>query len=536
MAAIKGLNIPITATYDGKGVKSAESSIGALESQARKLVKTFTGLFAAEKLISFGKAAVDAFAADQKASYELTNTLSNLGVAFDSVKVDNYISKLSELYGITKDKLDPAFANLIRFTRDVASAQSLMQTALDVSAGTGKDLQAVTTALGRAYSGNTTALARLGIGLSSAQLKSNSFAQNMKILNALFHGDANAAALSYQGTMDRLKNTVHDASVEIGGSLVNAFTALAGAGSSSFNWIKTLGDDISSVVYGATKLVISIKDVLNPVQWIKGPSAILNNLTKDQANLAVQFNKTLVPYKEGLGLTRSDAIAKATITKTASQNLAIQKQITTQTQAQLAAEKAKQVLTGAGAVTDLQQIQLQAALAQTNDFQTQQRLQLQEDLLNGNATAAGALAQQILAANAQALQSQQIDPYGKWSQGAADALANIKALQAQLATAGASTYMITPETQAQSAAALDLANADAATVISQTETLLANQQPANYAAYASPWQFGGSGAGVVQVQISFDSSGNPIANLQNGLNQQTANGSSNSVTRVNPLG
>ena len=533
MAAVKGLLIPLSVAYDARGLNKATTELGAFEGVVNKLQKRLVGVFAVDKVLAFGKATVDAFAADQKAAAEFGMTLANLGLANAITQSTEFITKLSEIYGITKDQLEPAFATLARATRSATESQSLLQTALDISAGTGKDLASVTLALSKAYGGNNAALSRLGAGLTKAQLAHNTFAQNVKILNSVFKGDAKAAADTFQGSIDRLKNTAHDASVEIGGSLVNAFTALAGTGSNSFNWVKTLGDDISKAVYWATKLAISIKDVLNPAQWVKGPSAILNQLTKDQANLEVQFNKTLVPYKEGLGLTRQDAIAKANILKSANQNLAVQKQITAQANAQVLAAKAKAVLDAAGRVTDLQQIEITAALMQTRDQQTIDRLNLQKALLDGNATAAGDLAQKVLAANLAALQSTAVDPFGNWATGALAASNAIKDLQVQLAKLGSTTVSAPSIVSTNTAAAVTAADIINGTgYVSSTGVSSNDPNAGTFAQYYQGTSGGLYGSTPVNVVVSVDKSGNLIANVQNGLNQATANGSPNNINRV----
>ena len=533
MAAVKGLLIPLSVAYDARGLNKATTELGAFEGVVNKLQKRLVGVFAVDKVLAFGKATVEAFAADQKAAAEFGMTLANLGLANAITQSTEFITKLSEIYGITKDQLEPAFATLARATRSATESQSLLQTALDISAGTGKDLASVTLALSKAYGGNNAALSRLGAGLTKAQLAHNTFAQNVKILNSVFKGDAKAAADTFQGSIDRLKNTAHDASVEIGGSLVNAFTALAGTGSNSFNWVKTLGDDISTAVYWATKLAISIKDVLNPAQWVKGPSAILNQLTKDQANLEVQFNKTLVPFKEGLGLTRQDAIAKANILKSANQNLAVQKQITAQANAQVLAAKAKAVLDAAGRVTDLQQIEITAALMQTRDQQTIDRLNLQKALLDQNSTAAGDLAQKVLAANLAALQSTAIDPFGNWTTGALAAINSIKDLQAQLAKLGSATISaptVVSTTTAAAVTAADIINGTG--YVSSTGVSSNDPNAGTFAQYYQGTSGGLYGSTPVNVVVSVDKSGNLIANVQNGLNQATANGSPNNINRV----
>ena len=533
MAAVKGLLIPLSVAYDARGLNKATTELGAFEGVVNKLQKRLVGVFAVDKVLAFGKATVEAFAADQKAAAEFGMTLANLGLANAITQSTDFITKLSEIYGITKDQLEPAFATLARATRSATESQSLLQTALDISAGTGKDLASVTLALSKAYGGNNAALSRLGAGLTKAQLAHNTFAQNVKILNSVFKGDAKAAADTFQGSIDRLKNTAHDASVEIGGSLVNAFTALAGTGSNSFNWVKTLGDDISKAVYWATKLAISIKDVLNPAQWVKGPSAILNQLTKDQANLEVQFNKTLVPFKEGLGLTRQDAIAKANILKSANQNLAVQKQITAQANAQVLAAKAKAVLDAAGRVTDLQQIEITAALMQTRDQQTIDRLNLQKALLDQNSTAAGDLAQKVLAANLAALQSTAIDPFGNWTTGALAAINSIKDLQAQLAKLGSATVSAPSIVSTNTAAAVTAADIINGTgYVSSTGVSSNDPNAGTFAQYYQGTSGGLYGSTPVNVVVSVDKSGNLIANVQNGLNQATANGSPNNINRV----
>ena len=534
MAAVKGLLIPLSVAYDARGLNKATTELGAFEGVVNKLQKRLVGVFAVDKVLAFGKATVEAFAADQKAAAEFGMTLANLGLANAITQSTEFITKLSEIYGITKDQLEPAFATLARATRSATESQSLLQTALDISAGTGKDLATVTLALSKAYGGNNAALSRLGAGLTKAQLAHNTFAQNVKILNSVFKGDAKAAADTFQGSIDRLKNTAHEASVEIGGSLVNAFTTLAGSGSNSFNWVKTLGDDISRAVYWATKLAISIKDVLNPAQWIKGPSAMLNQLTKDQANLEVQFNKTLAPYKEGLGLTRQDAIAKANILKNANQNLAVQKQVTAQANAQVLAAKAKAVLDTAGRVTDLQQIEIMAALMQTRDQQTIDRLNLQKALLDQNATAAGDLAQKVLAANLAALQSTAIDPFGNWTTGALAAINSIKDLQAQLAKLGSATITAPTVVSTTTAAAVTAADIINGTGYVSSQGVSSNDPNAGtFAQYYQGTSGGLYGSTPVNVVVSVDKSGNLIANVQNGLNQATANGSPNNINRLN---
>ena len=111
-------------------------------------------------------------------------------------------------------------------TNDLTKAQDLLSTALDVSAATGKPLESVTNAIAKAYDGSNTALARLGVGLSAAELKSMSFAQVQKQLNDTFGGAAQAQANTYQGQLARLTQTFEEAKESIGARLLPVLQTL----------------------------------------------------------------------------------------------------------------------------------------------------------------------------------------------------------------------------------------------------------------------------------------------------------------------
>jgi hypothetical protein len=80
-----------------------------------------------------------------------------------------------------------------------------MRVALDVSAGTGKSLDSVVSALSRAYLGNNTAIGKLGVGIDKTKLKGMSFDQLLKTLNKTMGGQAAQAAGSYAGQLEGLK-------------------------------------------------------------------------------------------------------------------------------------------------------------------------------------------------------------------------------------------------------------------------------------------------------------------------------------------
>jgi len=126
---------------------------------------------------------------------------------------EDSIDKMARATGVADDKLRPALARLALSTNDTQKAQELLSLALDISTQTGKPLEGVANALGKAYDGNTAALGKLGVGLSSAELKAMSFKDVQSKLSDLFGGAAAKNAETFQGRMDRLK-VAFDESVE----------------------------------------------------------------------------------------------------------------------------------------------------------------------------------------------------------------------------------------------------------------------------------------------------------------------------------
>ena len=172
-----------------------------------------------------GKLAVDGVKAaleDEKAQVALAGALERAtGATKDQIKAtEDQILKLSLATGVSDDQLRPSLSRLAVATGSVTKAQDLLTTALDISAQTGKPLETVSNALGKAYEGNTAALGKLGIGLSAAELKTMSFQDVQGKLTDLFGGAAAANAETYQGRIDRLKVAFDEAKEGIGARLL----------------------------------------------------------------------------------------------------------------------------------------------------------------------------------------------------------------------------------------------------------------------------------------------------------------------------
>jgi len=261
------LIVSAVSTFDNKGLKKGKKEITAFEKQVKGFGKTFTKVFAGVAVAAFAKSAVNAFVESEKAAAKLRTTVKNLGLEFEQPGIDKYLQGLSLQFGIIDENLIPGFQRLLIATKDVSTAQSLFETALNVAAGTGKDLNAVTTSLSKAYMGDSVALGRLGVGLSKAQLKSASFLDIQRTLNVNFAGQAAAAVEGYAGDMAKLTVAVDESKEAIGKGLLDALKALSG--DTSIDTFTNKMVRSAETIGNAFSSVIDFLSLLNPNAAVK---------------------------------------------------------------------------------------------------------------------------------------------------------------------------------------------------------------------------------------------------------------------------
>lgn len=228
----KTLNVYLSADVSKlkAGLNSADRSLSGFSKNLSSMVgpaligaTAAAGAFA----VAIGVEGVKAAMADEVAMTKLNGTLENLG--FDAVTEDvqAFIDKTAYASGVSDDQLRPSLNRLLLATNDVSTAQNGLTLALDIAAGTGKSVEQVSNALGKAYEGNVGALAKLGVGMDSATLKSMSMSDITTALSTKFEGQAADAADTYQGKLNRLTVAVDEAKETIGYALLNALDDVA---------------------------------------------------------------------------------------------------------------------------------------------------------------------------------------------------------------------------------------------------------------------------------------------------------------------
>ena len=272
------------------GLKDAEGGLKGFGDSLTKNLGTAAlgaaaavGALATKMAIDGVKAAIE----DEAAAAKLATTLNNLGLAHDTAPIEEYISSLEMAYGIADDQLRPAYDRLIRSTRDTAKANDALTLALDVAAGTGKSLDTVVQALGRAYDGNTTGLSRLGAGLDKATLKTGDMNRITEVLSATFGGQASDQADTFQGQLARVSLAADNVKEAFGKGFLSTFANTSKATSDLVADMKSLeasaessGILVGRVIQGMASDAMNLSKLLG---FLSDPGATWNYVFEDIA-------------------------------------------------------------------------------------------------------------------------------------------------------------------------------------------------------------------------------------------------------------
>jgi hypothetical protein len=232
----RALTLKLLADVDNftKGLDKADKDVASFGDKVGEFGKKAGLAFAAAGAAAVayaGKLAIDGVKsaiADAAAQEKLALTLKNVTNATDAqiAATEDYITQTSLAFGVTDDDLRPSLERLARATGDVEKAQKLQAIALDVSAGSGKSLEAVTNAMAKAAEGNTAALTRLGLGLSAAELKTMSMDQITAKLADTFENQASTKADTFQGKLNRLTIAFDEGKETVGSYILDAITPM----------------------------------------------------------------------------------------------------------------------------------------------------------------------------------------------------------------------------------------------------------------------------------------------------------------------
>jgi len=311
------IKIPIITTFAGEGIQKAIKSFKQLETASDKVkfvlkagalagAAAFAALGAAayqagQQLVGFARMAAD----DEKAQKQLALSIRASTKATDAqiASVEDYIDVTQRAVGVADDELRPAYARIIRSTRDFDKAQRLLNLALNVSAATGKPLKQIVEGLSKSFDGSNTALTRLGLGYDKAQLKAMSFNDIQKDLEKRFSGSALANAETFEGTMARFRITVDELKESLGAALLPYLKRLAEYG---IQIADAFGKDGVAGAFAELKYILTNLLYGNNGQ-LNAAGRALNDLIMKFNTLSKYFNigATITDYATGNAFIRA---------------------------------------------------------------------------------------------------------------------------------------------------------------------------------------------------------------------------------------
>ena len=437
------INFPIVTTFDDKATKKADKAFGAL---GRK----FAAVFSVAAVIKFGKESVKAFQEAEKEAALLRSQLEAINLGFASPLVNEYIDNLALLSGVTGGDLTNAFVSLSQATEDATTAQELLSTALDISAGTGKSLQSVTNALQRAYKGEVTSLAKLRIGFTATELKGKKFNDVLDELNERFTGASARAADTYAGKIARLKEAVDQAQEAFGKGLVSGIEESGQSIEDLQQDIINLGEALGGLAADVNNFAsdtIAAFDRIGKSAAVQGLLDVFDALVR---GVGFVITGELVPSMDQATARlageerRKNEESNRAVLRTRSQLIKAEKEITKnkKEQEKLTDKEKKNALAiaKAKAVFDIEKIQIEAALQGKITEEERTRLLLMKAILAEDGATATALADKL-----KEIQKQTTDlatsltnlkagnPFSEWDGYFAAAKKNLKDLYDSLA-------------------------------------------------------------------------------------------------------
>jgi hypothetical protein len=419
------------ATWNGKALKKAKQDVNVFDKQLKTLARTFGVTFSAAAIVSFSKKAVKAFTEDEAAAKRLALQLENTGNAFRVDEVEGYIKSLEKTNAILTDLRAP-FQTLLNLTGSVELAQRSLESALNISAGTGESLGTVISAISSGIRGQTKAIKNLNTGIDANIIATGDMNKIMEALDKRFSGQAAARLDTYAGKMDVLKKGADEATKAIGEGIVGALTALSQDNSieNAAVDMENYGVAIGNAIAGLGTLIADVKKLpgarkvtdvlfgtnifsmlgkyfeLDQKENAKDDPA-LNKANMRESRLNLKFNKEVVKYNKIL----ADQLKKKTETDKLAEKF------------------------------DLERIGLTKALNETTDAETKLRIQAKLAILDNNEALAKKINAELEAAkkvaelgNAFTSASQVLAAQTSKLQSAFDSALN--ALLARIATAG----------------------------------------------------------------------------------------------------
>ena len=431
------LLVSAVAKWNGSALKKGQKDLTQFQKTTNLLAKSFAGAFAVRQITQFGKAAVTAFAADEKAAKSLNIALQNTGNGFAAISTEGFIARMQETYKVIDNELRPAFQTLLISTNSITKAQKGLELALNISASTGQDLAGISQALARGYAGNTAGLTKLNAGLDKSILKTGDMEKITAALTAKFKGQAIGALDTYAKKMDALTIAATNSKEIIGKGLLDSIANLGGDDgiTKAADAMETLSQNVADTIYGFTLLISKAEKLIALADkgnggfglftatavgalggfTVGGPGGALVGgalgLTAARATqMTGQYGEknriSKTPYSPTSMYFTAQTAIRAKETAEIKKSIATKKELNKLTAAELADKKKQAELDALKKKFDVDRINLETALANSKDEAEKARIRSLLTIMDDDANSAARRMAELDKANAARLNSE----------------------------------------------------------------------------------------------------------------------------------
>jgi len=406
MALSQYVAINFLTKFDKKGLERATKELKGFDKTIATgafRLKAFGkagGIAAAAGLTIFAKRSIEAALAQERLDKQLQLSLRSIGEEFALSSVKTFIADLQRATNVTENELVPALRQLISQTGDLAISQTLLGKSLDISAGTGADLNTVLDAINKAAIGNYKSIASLGVGFTVAEAKAMGFIKLMQALDK-YAGSAEDQTDTFAGKLKSFQISAGEASETLGQGFLTAASYIA-VGSDNLDVFglklekaATQLADLNVGFFSKGFGQAAIDAALVTLETLVGESTTLQEI--EQRGIDIR-NKRLLQEKGLAGLSYDEIIIKENQNKKSKKQLtyaemlakiqadilAREKKLTSEKRAQEELDKKKAALS---AMFDLDKINLQAALTRKLSAEDELRVKILQKLSDGTAAA-----------------------------------------------------------------------------------------------------------------------------------------------------
>jgi hypothetical protein len=452
MAQEAKISINIASEFTGKkGFKEAETATEKLTKSAKNLAGALGIAFGTRAIVNFARASVRASLQSQAQQDRLAQllTVTNNASAEQIAVLTRQADAMERLGVVSAGSVTQVQSQLATFDLSILTINKLTPAILDYvtaekgAAATADDFKTATNGLAQALNGNFASLTKTGFVLDdvtkeliSTGTESERAAAIVKVLDSTYKGFNKSLRDTPAGQFQVLANSADAARVIIGDGLTAAIKKAFGGGDieNASDNLKDMAQVVADIIEGlgtmtgwVVKLVqatdkLTLGRVFQNMREDNKPNAPFDPMAMKAPDLTPAF----------MSLVKAQAKADALALK---RKKDATKELNKQTKAMKEQEriaKANAVLNKSSTVFDIDLIQNTAALKGKITEEETLKLKLQQAILLDNSKVASELSQKLLSIQIDAMIMANLDPFGNFTDGAANALAAMIKLREEI--------------------------------------------------------------------------------------------------------